>query len=77
MEYDFILCIFLVYKFILKITLIAGSSRTVPGEGMPMHRNPFEKGDLHIKFNITFPPNNFTNEDNLQVYRVLYDISDV
>ena len=37
------------------------------GEGMPHYRNPFEKGNLYIKFDITFPPNNFTEEMKLKV----------
>jgi len=39
-----------------------GSSRCVYGEGMPQHRNPFEKGNLYVKFEVTFPPNHFLEE---------------
>ena len=27
----------------------------VPGEGMPRYRSPFEKGELYIKFDVSFP----------------------
>ncbi|GAB1609419.1 dnaJ homolog subfamily A member 2-like [Argonauta hians] len=36
-----------------------GTVKVVKGEGMPIYRNPFEKGDLYITFDIEFPPNNF------------------
>ena len=45
----------------------AGMVRCVKGEGFPHHRNPFEKGDLLIKFDITFPPQNFATEQQLKV----------
>ncbi len=35
----------------------------ISGEGMPTYRNPMEKGDLIIAFEIEFPPNNFLQED--------------
>ena len=41
--------------------------RCVRGEGFPHYRNPFEKGDLLIKFDITFPPQHFANEQQLKV----------
>jgi len=40
-----------------------GSTKIISGEGMPMFRNPMEKGDLFIAFEIEFPPNNFLQED--------------
>lgn len=43
-----------------------GEVRKVPSEGMPTHRNPFEKGNLFIKFDIAFPPNNFIDEANIK-----------
>ena len=46
---------------------IVGCVRSVIGEGMPHFRNPFEKGNLYIKFDITFPPNKFTEEPKLKV----------
>jgi DnaJ family protein A protein 2 len=32
-----------------------GEERTIQGEGMPCFKNPFQKGNLHIKFDIVFP----------------------
>ena len=49
------------------ISLHLGALRTVVGEGMPIHRNPFEKGDLFVKFEVSFPANNFTDEKNYKV----------
>jgi DnaJ-class molecular chaperone len=43
----------------------------IVGEGMPFHRNPFEKGNLYIRFEIDFPKNHFTNENKLKV-RYIY-----
>ncbi|XP_048649581.1 LOW QUALITY PROTEIN: dnaJ homolog subfamily A member 2-like [Marmota marmota marmota] len=34
-------------------------------EGMPQYHNPFEKGDLYIKFDVQFPENNWINPDKL------------
>lgn len=45
----------------------AGCVRVVRGEGMPQYRNPFEKGDLYIKFDVQFPENNWINPDKLSV----------
>lgn len=39
----------------------------VKGEGMPQYRNPFEKGDLYIKFDVQFPENNWIDADKLNV----------
>ena len=41
-----------------------GDIKGVPSEGMPMHRNPFEKGFLYIKFDVKFPDKQFTSADN-------------
>ena len=35
------------------------SVRCIDGEGMPIYRNPFEKGNLYITFEVTFPPDGF------------------
>lgn len=35
--------------------------RCVKGEGMPIHKRPQDKGNLYIKFEIIFPPNNFVD----------------
>ncbi|CAO2602153.1 DnaJ homolog subfamily A member 2 [Lemmus lemmus] len=42
-----------------------GCARVVRGEGTPQYRNPFEKGDLYIKFDVQFPENNWINPDKL------------
>uniref|UniRef100_A0A8C3G0Y8 DnaJ heat shock protein family (Hsp40) member A2 n=1 Tax=Cyclopterus lumpus TaxID=8103 RepID=A0A8C3G0Y8_CYCLU len=42
-----------------------GSVRVVRGEGMPQYRNPFEKGDLYIKFDVQFPDNNWISPEKL------------
>ncbi|OCT84617.1 hypothetical protein XELAEV_18022770mg, partial [Xenopus laevis] len=45
--------------------LDARSVRVVKGEGMPQYRNPFEKGDLYIKFDVLFPENNWIDPEKL------------
>uniref|UniRef100_A0A3Q3WRA5 J domain-containing protein n=1 Tax=Mola mola TaxID=94237 RepID=A0A3Q3WRA5_MOLML len=42
-----------------------GSVRVVRGEGMPQYRNPFEKGDLYVKFDVQFPQNNWISPEKL------------
>jgi len=44
-----------------------GDMKTVQGEGMPIYKNPFEKGSLYITFDIAFPPNHFVPEDKLKM----------
>lgn len=41
-----------------------GDIKGVPNEGMPMHRNPFEKGFLYVKFDVKFPEKQFTSAAN-------------
>ncbi|XP_041375108.1 dnaJ homolog subfamily A member 2-like [Gigantopelta aegis] len=48
-----------------------GMIRAVRNEGMPIYRNPFEKGNLYIKFEITFPKQNFIPEDKLKALEAL------
>lgn len=43
-----------------------GSMRAVKGEGMPVYRNPFDKGDMIITFEVTFPPQNFADNGQLK-----------
>ncbi|CAH1779345.1 unnamed protein product [Owenia fusiformis] len=43
-----------------------GDVKVVYGEGMPMYRNPYEKGNLFIKFDVKFPENSFAVEGNLK-----------
>ncbi|XP_067937957.1 dnaJ homolog subfamily A member 2-like [Watersipora subatra] len=45
--------------------------KTVEGEGMPLQRNPFAKGDLIIRFNVTFPSDGFAGEDQLKMLELL------
>lgn len=48
-----------------------GSVKGIKGEGMPIYRNPFEKGNLYVKFNIEFPENNFISEKSLKLFEKL------
>merc|ERR1711911_246751 len=49
-----------------------GSIKVVPGEGMPHYRSPFEKGDLFIKFDVSFPSSHFADEAVIKV-GILYE----
>ena len=44
-----------------------GDVKGITGEGMPFYKNPFEKGNLYVKFDVTFPEDNFVNEKILEV----------
>lgn len=44
-----------------------GSVRMVRAEGMPQYRNPFDKGDLYVKFDVQFPQNNWISPEKLVV----------
>jgi len=46
---------------------VTGCQRCVVGEGMPRYRNPFEKGNLYIKFDVIFPSSQFIDKSQLQV----------
>lgn len=43
-----------------------GDTKGIQGEGMPQYKNPFEKGNLYIKFDVVFPENNFATEEQLK-----------
>merc|ERR1719219_2618829 len=43
----------------------------IRGEGMPMKRNPFEKGNLYIKFSVTFPDKSWAQKTNLKQLEAL------
>lgn len=43
-----------------------GDLKGIQGEGMPQFKNPFEKGNLYIKFDVVFPENNFATEEQLK-----------
>lgn len=42
------------------------SIKAIIGEGMPIHRNPFEKGNLYIRFNIEYPAKYEITPENLK-----------
>ncbi|KAJ8385270.1 hypothetical protein AAFF_G00191470 [Aldrovandia affinis] len=44
-----------------------GSRKCIINEGMPLHRQPFEKGRLIIVFTVVFPEKNFLPLNNLKV----------
>eukprot|EP01135_Chromosphaera_perkinsii_P004154 Nk52_evm61s270 gene=Nk52_evmTU61s270 len=46
-----------------------GMVKVVMNEGMPTHRNPFEKGRLFIQFDIEFPESNFTDAAGLEMLK--------
>lgn len=45
--------------------------KVVQGEGMPIYRNPFEKGDLLVQFEVTFPADNFASAEQLKQLEAL------
>lgn len=49
----------------------------VVGEGMPIHKNPYEKGNLYIKFELEFPDNLFGDEAKLKVSSLLHNVNKV
>ncbi|XP_022918984.1 dnaJ homolog subfamily A member 2-like [Onthophagus taurus] len=48
-----------------------GDVKAVVGEGMPHYKNPFEKGNLYVTFDIKFPEKNFTSENKLKLLETL------
>eukprot|EP01137_Pigoraptor_chileana_P003784 Opistho-2@44497 len=46
-----------------------GAVKTIKNEGMPRHRNPFEKGNLYISFKVKFPEDNFADANGLELLR--------
>ncbi|ESO83027.1 hypothetical protein LOTGIDRAFT_222951 [Lottia gigantea] len=44
----------------------SGDIKCVLNEGMPIYRNPLEKGRLIVTFNVKFPPNNFLAQEKLK-----------
>jgi DnaJ-class molecular chaperone len=51
---------------------VSGDIKGIEGEGMPHYRNPFERGNLYIKFDVTFPDSHFANEIKLKVNFLCY-----
>jgi len=45
--------------------------KMIRNEGMPMKRNPFEKGNLYIKFSINFPDKNWASKTDLKKLETL------
>lgn len=48
------------------------SIRAIPSEGMPIYKNPFEKGNLYVKFDVKFPDNNALNEESIKVLEFFF-----
>jgi len=46
---------------------VVDAIRVVRGEGMPIHRRPDNRGNLYVKFEIIFPPNNFVDSAKVTV----------
>lgn len=42
------------------------SVKAIKGEGMPIHKNPFEKGNLYVQFEITFPNDHFATAEQMK-----------
>jgi DnaJ homolog subfamily A member 2 len=47
--------------------LAPDSIKGIPKEGMPFHKNPFEKGNLYVKFSVEFPENGALSNEAVQV----------
>lgn len=56
---------------------ISDCVRGIMNEGMPMYQNPEVKGNLYVKFNIIFPPNNFIDPEKLKVSIIQFICSSV
>ncbi len=39
--------------------------RLIDGEGMPVHKRPFTKGDLYISFDVAFPPPSWASPETI------------
>lgn len=48
-----------------------GTKRVILNEGMPMFRNPSEKGHLYIQFEVIFPENNFIDTETIAALEAL------
>lgn len=46
---------FLIFQILPGEVIKHNDMRVIPSEGMPMYKNPFEKGDLLIQFAVQFP----------------------
>lgn len=54
---------------------VLGDIKGIEGEGMPHYRNPFERGNLYIKFDVTFPESHFANEVKLKASFLYYFVA--
>ncbi|CAK8691836.1 dnaJ homolog subfamily A member 1-like [Clavelina lepadiformis] len=43
-----------------------GDIKCVIGEGMPIYRDPFQKGRMIVQFKVEFPPNHWTTAQNIK-----------
>jgi len=48
-----------------------GTKRVILNEGMPRHRNPFDKGNLYIEFTIIFPDVGFLDTEKFKLLEAL------
>ena len=55
----------------MNFSSILGTIRGVEGEGMPVYRDPFQKGILYVKFDVKFPENNTFDEETIKKLEVL------
>jgi DnaJ homolog subfamily A member 2 len=51
--------------------LSPGTIRAIPSEGMPIYKNPYEKGNLYVKFDVKFPENNTLTEEQISKLETL------
>jgi len=54
-----------------------GEVKCVTDEGMPIHRNPFQKGRLVIQFKVEFPANNWCSEENMKKLEAILPAKEV
>ncbi|KAJ3218505.1 Type I HSP40 co-chaperone [Dinochytrium kinnereticum] len=58
---------------VLLVTIIPGEVirpgdvKCIVGEGMPAYKRPYDKGNLYIKFDVEFPPQNFASSEQLRL----------
>ncbi|KAJ3074962.1 Type I HSP40 co-chaperone [Podochytrium sp. JEL0797] len=45
--------------------------KCITGEGMPIHKRPFDKGNLYIKFEIKFPESNWASDEQLKALEAI------
>ncbi|XP_043935730.1 dnaJ homolog subfamily A member 1-like isoform X2 [Protopterus annectens] len=53
-----------------------GDIKCVPNEGMPIYRDPFEKGQLIIQFQVRFPASGWLPQHKLSELRTLFPPTD-